>query len=143
MSSEPGALIHTADVAGSPVRFFRSPLPGDDLPWHALEDLWTAAGLPQAVRRESMVGLQQEWKDDVRAVCLDGVSLVIAPHWIAQGFTQAHDGYDDGGPLFVAYCRGAIAANRAMAEADGLTPLQAFSRTLRAAVRGEGQGNVH
>ena len=46
-------------------------------------------------------------------------------------------------PLFVAYCRGASEANQTMAAEDDFALLDAFSRTLRAVKRGEGNGNVH
>ena len=41
------APIHTGRLNGQPVRFFKGPSGGPELPWHAVEDLYRALGLPQ------------------------------------------------------------------------------------------------
>ena len=43
--------LHVGTVGGVPVRFFRGPSGQPELPWHAVDDLYRALGLPRAKRR--------------------------------------------------------------------------------------------
>lgn len=101
--------------------------------------------LPRAVRDDLQSRIKREWKQDVRVVSIDGRAVVIAPHSMAQGVTGAMDqvaGCSEDGPLFIAYVKAIVEANKKLALFDGLTPAQDVSRVLRVAARG-GAGHVH
>lgn len=77
--------LHTADVNGKPVRFFRSPQQGPDFPWHVADDLFLALGFPRPVRKEFQRRLKADHADDVRTVATSDGIVTIAPHYMAQG----------------------------------------------------------
>jgi len=79
------AALHTADLLGVPVRFFRSPRQGADFPWHAADDLFQALSFPRAVRREFQHRLKADHARDVRTVATSDGIVTIAPHYMAQG----------------------------------------------------------
>lgn len=76
-----------------PLRFFKSPLPGPHLPWHAPEDLHRCLDLPRDLRRDFQRKLHSsEWKGDIRTVATADGIVMIAPHFMAQGLIGAmHD----------------------------------------------------
>lgn len=77
--------LHTADVNGKPVRFFRSPQQGPDFPWHVADDLFLALGFPRPVRKEFQRKLKADHADQVRTVATSDGIVTIAPHYMAQG----------------------------------------------------------
>ena len=78
--------IYVGTINGKPLRFFKAPLPGPHLVWHAFDDLVLCLDLPRDLRRSFQQGLKSsEWASDVHTVATDGGIVTIAPHWIAQG----------------------------------------------------------
>src|SRR3712207_3966318 len=83
------APTHTGRLNGQPARFFTGPSGGPELPWHAVEDLYQALGLPRSVRRQLLRMMQETWGQELRTVATrDGVGT-IAPHFVAQGLLGA------------------------------------------------------
>lgn len=82
--------VFTGTLNGSPLRFFKAPLQGAQIPWHAADDLYRCLKLPRDLRRHFQQRLKSsEWKDDVQTVATaDGIAT-IAPHFIAQGVIGA------------------------------------------------------
>lgn len=85
----PVTPLHTGLVAGHPVRFFRGPASGPDMPWHALEDLYRALGLPRSLRRHMRQMTQRRWGTELRTIATGDEVVVIAPHFVAQGLVGA------------------------------------------------------
>jgi hypothetical protein len=81
--------IHTGTINGETVRFFRSPRPGADFPWHAIDDLFAALKLPRGVRRHFRRTLVGDWKTDVRTIATHNGLVTIAAHSPAQGLLDA------------------------------------------------------
>lgn len=81
--------IHTGEVNGKPLRFFRSPKPGPQMPWHVHDDLVTCLGLPRDLRRYFMRKMVNHWKDDIVTVATKDGIVTIAPHYVAQGLIGA------------------------------------------------------
>ena len=46
--------IASPEIDGVPVRFFKSPAPQLEMPWHAPDDLNRAMKFPRALRREML-----------------------------------------------------------------------------------------
>lgn len=80
------APIHIATINGVTVRFFRGPAPTPDMPWHAHEELLAALALPRDLRRALKAALLRCWNDACHTVEVDGEPVLIAPHFVAQGF---------------------------------------------------------
>lgn len=79
--------IYTGDLNGKLLRFFKAPLPGPHLVWHATDDLLACFSLPRGLRRHFHQRLKNsEWSKDVRTVAMADGIVTIGPHWIAQGF---------------------------------------------------------
>jgi hypothetical protein len=76
--------IHTGRLNGQPVRFFKGPTGGPELPWHAVDDLYRALGLPRAVRRQLLRMTQETWRQELRTVATTDGVVTIAPHDVAQ-----------------------------------------------------------
>jgi len=85
----PTAPIHTDRLNGQPVRFFKGPTGGPELPWHAVEDLYRALGLPCAVRRQLLRMTQEIWGQELRTVATPDGLVTIAPHYVAQDLLGA------------------------------------------------------
>jgi hypothetical protein len=83
------ASIHTGRLNGQPVRFFKGPSGGPELPWHAVEDIYRALGLPRAVRTQLLRMTQETWGQDLRTVATPEGLVTIAPHCVAQGLLGA------------------------------------------------------
>lgn len=84
------APAFTGALNDKSLRFFKAPLPGPHLPWHAAEDLHACLGLPRDLRRHFQQRLKSsEWKDDVRTVATAEGIVTIAPHFVAQGLIGA------------------------------------------------------
>ena len=81
--------IHTATINGHPLRFFKGPAAGPDLPWHAMDDLYRAMALSLALRRHMLQMTQRRWGGDLRTVATADGPVVIAPHFVAQGMIGA------------------------------------------------------
>lgn len=129
------APTYTGTVAGHPVRFFKGPSGQPELPWHAVEDLFRAAGLPRPLRRHFLQAMQTA--GEVRTVAtLDGV-VTIAPHPVAQGFLDALPemgsiGANASPALKMDY---AAAAAQAMSVMTGDLPFSATIELVAAAYR--------
>lgn len=82
-------VLHTGQVAGRGVRFFRSPLSGPDFPWHSVDDLQAALRFPRDLRRHFRTVLQRDWGGNVRTIATRGGVTTIAPHPMAQGLIDA------------------------------------------------------
>ena len=81
--------VHVGVVAGKPLRFFRSPKPGPQMPWHAHDDLLSCLDLPDDLKLDFRRRLVGPWKADVRTVAVAEGVVTIAPHFIAQGLIGA------------------------------------------------------
>ena len=81
---------YTGTVNDKPLRFFKAPLQGAQLPWHAAADLHHCLSLPRDLRRHFRQSLRSsEWKDDVRTIATHDGIVTIAPHFMAQGLIGA------------------------------------------------------
>lgn len=76
--------IHTATINGRPLRFFRAP--GNDLhlPWHSVDDLYEAMGLPGEERRRLLERTGTFSGGSITRVETVGGQVVIASHSVAQ-----------------------------------------------------------
>jgi hypothetical protein len=82
--------VYTGTLDGKPLRFFKAPLAGPHLPWHAMDDLHVCLALPRSLRRHFRQQLQSsQWAKDVRTVATSAGIATIAPHWVAQGLIGA------------------------------------------------------
>jgi len=81
--------LHVGRAGGVPVRFFKGPSGQPELPWHAVDDLYRALGLPQAKRRFLLQVTQAQWSEDLRTVATAEGLVTIAPHYVAQGMIDA------------------------------------------------------
>ena len=126
--------VYTGTLNGKPLRFFKAPLPGPHLIWHASEDLQLGMQLPRDLRRRFREQLRSsEWSSDVRTVATSDGIVTIAPHWIAQGFIGAmiETGYISN-TLEIAYAKEAV---RAWNATTGDLPLAANVELMLAAFR--------
>lgn len=81
---------HVGSLNGQPLRFFKAPVQGPHLPWHAVEDLHACLALPCDLRLHFQRRLQSsEWKGDIRTVATADGIVTIAPHFVAQGLIGA------------------------------------------------------
>jgi len=83
------APIHTGRLNSQPVRFFKGPAGGPELPWHAVEDLYQALGLPRSVRRQLLRMMQETWGQELRTAATKDGLVTIAPHFVAEGLLGA------------------------------------------------------
>lgn len=81
--------LHVGRLNGRTLRFFRAPLAGTHLPWHAFDDLQTCLSLPEALRAALKRDLMADWGRDVRTVATADGIVTIAPHWMAAGLVGA------------------------------------------------------
>ncbi len=79
----------TPDVAGVPVRFFKSPEAGPHLPWHAVDDLYRAMRFPRDLRRRMLQNAQGFAGGDFKTVATVDGPVVIGSHPMAQGLIGA------------------------------------------------------
>lgn len=75
--------------AGAKVRFFRSPKPGADLPWHAPDDLMKAIHVPHETREAIRIGMACRFRGTVQTVAAETGPLTIAPFWCGTGLINA------------------------------------------------------
>lgn len=115
-----------------PLRFFKAPLPGPHLVWHAAEDLHACLDLPRSLRREFRQKLRSsEWSADVRTVATADGIVTIAPHFMAQGLIGAMIEVGRARPESeMAYARQAAAAFNALS--GDLPPLASFDLMIAA-----------
>jgi hypothetical protein len=124
MTMKPGELIHTAEVNGHPIRFFRTPLNDGrpDFVWHSLDDLETAMGVLRSQRRAMlrMIKKDKEWGPFVRTVATKDGVVSIAPHFLAQGrIGAAMDSQNLPASFEMAYRLAALEAQRIMDDRIG------------------------
>ena len=60
--------IHIGTLNGKPLRFFKAPLSGPHLPWHAWDDMVACIGLPRSLRRHMQQSLKSEHAANIRTV---------------------------------------------------------------------------
>jgi len=146
--SKPGEHLHTANVLGQPVRFFCSPLAEQIVPWHAVDDLHRALGMPYDMRVRTQAIMCREWATKLRTVCIDGQLVLIAGHGIAQGTIEGMASPTSGlvpnahSQAFSEYDRAVGEAAAKMDMKDGPTSANAGSRGMRAMATG-GSDYVH
>jgi hypothetical protein len=130
--SEINVPLYTGTVNGHPVRFFKAPLPGLHIPWHAVEDLQKAANLPRDLRRRMLRMTQESWPGQLRTVATADGLVTIAPHYAAQGFIGAaiKKGYVPAS-LEIEYANAGAKAMQALGA--GLPPAARFELAIRAA----------
>ena len=119
----------TSLLNGRSLRFFRAPLTGTHLPWHAFDDLLACLALPEDVRVGLKRDLMAGWSRDVRTVATADGIVTIAPHWMAAGLVGAVAGRTgDELDLTVAYQQALFSAwaelTGDMPAADSLALLQ-------------------
>jgi hypothetical protein len=81
--------IYIGTFNGKPLRFFKSPHPGPQFPWHSQDDLYKCLGLDHGARSVLRKMTAQNWADDVRIVDTENGLVTIAPHCMAQGLIGA------------------------------------------------------
>ena len=81
--------IASPEIAGVPVRFFRSPEPGPHLPWHALDDLCRAMGYDSEMRTRTLRHAQAYAEGEFRTVATPDGPVVIGSHVMAQSVILA------------------------------------------------------
>ena len=81
--------LHVGIINARDVRFFKGPSNGPEMPWHAVEDLYQALGLPRSLRRELLRKTQAHWGMELRSVATADGPVVVAPHYVAQGLIGA------------------------------------------------------
>lgn len=131
-------ILHTATVAGKPVRFVASPLTGPDFPRHVAEDLFLALRFPRAVRREFQQRLQDRFSGEVRTVATTTGIVTICPHYMAQGGIGA--GEEIGCAPYEAagdYARAGAAALTVLTNSLGLSGLDRVVYAADAFKRGQ------
>lgn len=131
------SILHTADVNGKPVRFFRSPQQGPDFPWHVADDLFLALGFPRSVRKEFQRKLKADHAGQVRTVATSDGIVTIAPHYMAQGAVGA--GIDIGcTPLSAeaSYAKAGVAALNVFFDERGISGMDGVQFAIDAARRG-------
>ena len=90
MSAALASPIFAEDVGKASLRFFRSPAPGPDLPWHVHDDLIACLGLPRAVRRKFHVMLANgPFKADCRVVATGDLPPVAAFEFTIAAFKNS------------------------------------------------------
>jgi hypothetical protein len=122
--------LHVGRLNGRPLRFFRAPLTGTHLPWHAFDDMQACLALPESLRAALKRDLMADWGRDVRTVATADGIVTIAPHWMAAGLIGAVAGRTgDDLDLTVAYQQALFSAwaelTGDMPAADSLALLQA------------------
>lgn len=126
------APIATPEIAGTAVRFFKSPEVGPHLPWHAVDDLYKAMRFPRDLRRRMLQHAQGFAGGDFKTIATVEGPVVIASHPMAQGLigaaVEAH-GIDHG--FEMAYAKAAAAAMEA--QLGDLGPEARFRLLLDAA----------
>lgn len=125
------APIHTTEIGGTPVRFFRAPGCVPQLPWHAVDDLYRAMRLPRDLRRRMLRETQSFPQAETASIPVHDGVVVISAHPVAQGMIQATTAKGLVGRDFEAkYIGAAMAASKAMTA--GLTPIAAFQLVIEA-----------
>jgi hypothetical protein len=122
--------LSTATVNGKPVRFFHSPLPGVNFPWHAFLDLHAAMDLT-AGEQEHFLRMMRSgpFKDSTRVLATEAGPTVIAAHHVAQGFISALEHIGRSPPLFERdYYKGLSAAIDA--QSAGMSEAGKFSLVI-------------
>jgi hypothetical protein len=80
--------LQVANVAGRPLRFFRSPLNDGrpDMPWVAIDELSRCVGLNRADRRVHLAVFHRvpAFKEIVRTIATRDGPVTIVPHALAQ-----------------------------------------------------------
>lgn len=87
-SGELHSPIHTGQVNGKPLRFFRSPSQGAHMPYHAHDDLLVCLELPRDVRRVLKSKLASVWGGEIRTLATADGIVTIAPHVVAQSLLE-------------------------------------------------------
>lgn len=125
--------IHTADVNGRQIRYFRPPLSGPHQPWHAIDDLFRAMEMERKVRKGFIRDLQasDQWKGLAKTVATKDGIVLIAPHFMAQGFMGAAHDLGQLPEMFERdYTMGVVAAMDVITA--GMTELEAFNYNIAA-----------
>ncbi len=81
--------IATEEISGTPVRFFKAPLPIPHLPWHSLDDLHRAMRFPRALRKQMLEMSRAFPGGDFITVSTSDGPVVIGSHPMAQGVIGA------------------------------------------------------
>jgi hypothetical protein len=80
--------LHTATIAGRPLRFFRTPLNDGrpDMPWVAIDELGRCAGLNRADRRiyQTLFHQTRAFKEMIQTIATRDGPVTIVPHALAQ-----------------------------------------------------------
>lgn len=132
-------VLHSVDINGVTVRFFRSHRSGPDFPYVALLDLLSAARFPIADRKLFMENLPREFSSEFASLAVDDkgqVEIVRAcSHSMAQGVfgIAEHIGAED---IDLPYRCAAVDAINKLARERGLSEAETFEFSLRAALRG-------
>ena len=124
--------IAAPNVAGVPVRFFKSPEAGPHLPWHAVDDLYRSMKFPRDLRRRMLQNAQGFAGGDFKTVATTDGPVVIGSHPMAQGLIGAAveaNGTDPGFEML--YAKAMVVAMEA--QLGDLGPEARYSLLLKAA----------
>ena len=84
--------LHVGTVCGQPVRFFKTPNDDGrpDFPWHSVDDMQRAIGLPDDARKVLMRNMRTVGGEDLfRTIATPEGLVTVAPHFMAQGMLDA------------------------------------------------------
>jgi hypothetical protein len=80
-------LGHTT-INGHTVRFYPSPLPGPDYPWHVMGDLMDALELPDHWQRSAIDKFTQAWPEHCRTIAVADSTLAIGSSLCGLGLLE-------------------------------------------------------
>jgi len=81
--------VHIGRINGKPLRFFEGQNARGEFPWHAVDDLYRCLGLNHHDRQHYLSLLQKNWGSEIRTIETISGPVVVAPHFMAQGFVDA------------------------------------------------------
>ncbi len=108
--------IATPEIAGTPVRFFKSPEVGPHMPWHSVDDLHRAMRFPRDLRRIMLRNAQSFAGGEFKTIATVGGPVVIGSHPFAQAIIGAAIEANGTNPSFeMLYAKAAVVAMQALA----------------------------
>jgi len=140
--------IYIGTLNGKPLRFFESPNPGPQFPWHSIDDLYKCLGLDHGARNEfrKLTTEGEEWSKNVHIIDTDSGLVTIASHTMAQVMigATAEAGRNilklskTEEELLDEYCEVVVEAGNVLT--DGMTEEESFRFVIAAAKSEIGRG---
>lgn len=73
-------------INGQQIRFYPSPLPGPDYPWHVLDDLMLSVDMPDWWRRTAVKKFSTAWPEHCRVMETASGPVVLCSSFCGRGF---------------------------------------------------------